>query len=110
MGSILTNGSGRALYMFTPDKPNYSGCISALCVAIWPPLIARGGGYAGAGVNGSYLGTLVRPDGAVQITYGGHPLYTYSGDSRPGETSGQGINSFGGTWYLMSAVTGEPIT
>ena len=109
-GPILANSSGKALYLFTPDSPTFSDCTSFLCVGVWPPVVAHGGGFAGAGVNQAYLGTLVRPNGQVQVTYGGHPLYTYAGDAKANEETGQGINSFGGHWYVVSASTGQAIT
>jgi hypothetical protein len=59
---------------------------------------------AGSGANASMLGTTPRSDGKPQVTYNGHPLYTYSGDQNPGDTNGEGISAFGGLWYAVSAV------
>ena len=67
-------------------------------------------GAAGPGVSQSMLGTLHLSNGTVQVTYGGHPLYTYLGDRKPGQTTGQSIKSFGGIWYVLSAATGQAIS
>jgi predicted lipoprotein with Yx(FWY)xxD motif len=95
-GAILTDSSGRTLYLYTPDEGKGSPqCTSAGgCAAAWPPLEASGTPRAGGGVQQGLLGT---EDG--QVTYDGHPLYYYAGDSSPGETSGQGL---GGIWFVVS--------
>ena len=108
MGKILVNGQGLSLYLLTADSPDQSACTDA-CASAWPPLIVSGQAAAGDGVDGSLMGTLTRPDGSDQVTYNGHPLYTFKGDHASGDVAGQGIQSFGGTWYLLSPA-GEPIS
>jgi predicted lipoprotein with Yx(FWY)xxD motif len=110
LGTVLTNNLGFTLYLLTADSPTRSNCTSFLCTSVWPPVLASGGGTAGTGVQQSMLGTLHLANGTVQVTYGGHPLYTYLGDRKPGQTTGQGVSSFGGVWYVLSAATGQAIT
>jgi predicted lipoprotein with Yx(FWY)xxD motif len=93
--SVLTNGRGYTLYRFAPDTSGQSTCYST-CASYWPPVTGRP--VAGPGVSGK-LGTTARTDGAIQVTYDGHPLYTYIGDSAPGQTTGNNINLNGGFWY-----------
>ncbi len=100
LGSILVSGSGRTLYEFTRDHANKNSCAPIKeCSSIWPSLKASGRPTAGAGVKASLLSTT----SGHQVTYAGHPLYTYSGDSGPGETSYVGEKAFGGTWYAINA-------
>ena len=98
--SVLTNGSGRTLYWFAPDTPNKSACYGT-CAAYWPPV--TGSPTAGPGVTLSKIGTIARTDGSVQVTYAGHPLYTYIGDTAPGQNSGNKLNLNGGFWYEVPA-------
>ncbi len=107
-GTILVNSAGDTLYMLSADSATKSIC-SASCVSIWPPLTTSGTPKAGSGVDGSKLGTLMRSDGTMQATYNGHPLYTFSGDNGSGQVNGEGITSFGGTWYVLGA-SGSPVT
>lgn len=107
MGTILVDGQGLSLYLLTADSPEQSACSDA-CAGAWPPVTANGQTTAGSGADASLLGTLTRPDGSTQVTYNGHPLYTFKGDHVPGDVAGQGIESFGGTWSLLSPA-GEPI-
>ncbi len=100
LGPILANAEGRTLYLFQKDKGGKSSC-SGSCAKIWPPDIATASPKAGAGVTASKLGTTKRSDGTMQITYAGHPLYTYTADGSPGQVSGNGINSFGGIWNAV---------
>jgi predicted lipoprotein with Yx(FWY)xxD motif len=93
--TVLTNAKGLTLYWFAPDTPTTSRCTRS-CAAYWPPVI--GNAEAGPGVTGK-LGTLSRPGRAVQVTYDGHPLYTYIGDSGPGQAHGNDLNLNGGLWY-----------
>jgi predicted lipoprotein with Yx(FWY)xxD motif len=103
LGSILVNSSGRTLYEFTRDHANKGSCAAIRgCSAVWPSLKASGRPTAGSGVKASLLSTT----SGDQVTYAGHPLYTYSGDSGPGETSYVGVKAFGGTWYAISASGG----
>ena len=96
---VLTNAQGYTLYWFAPDTPTRSTC-NGTCAVYWPPV--TGPPVAGAGVTGR-LGTIKRSDGATQVTYDGHPLYTYIGDSAPGQANGNDINLNGGLWYEMAA-------
>ena len=93
--TVLTNGHGLTLYWFAPDTPTASKCTGS-CTAYWPPVI--GSPAAGPGVTGR-LGTVKRAGRAVQATYDGHPLYTYIGDSGPGQANGNNLNLNGGPWY-----------
>ncbi len=103
LGSILVSSSGRTLYEFTRDlaKKNSCAAISG-CSAVWPSLKTSGRPTAGPGIKASLLSTT----SGNQVTYAGHPLYTYSGDSGPGKTSYVGAKAFGGTWYAISASGG----
>lgn len=97
--SVLTNARGFTLYWFVPDTPTKSSCYGT-CAVYWPPV--TGTPTAGPGVTGR-MGTIARSGGALQVTYNGHPLYTYVGDSAPGQASGNAINLNGGVWYEMTA-------
>ena len=98
---VLTNARGYTLYRFAPDTTNRSTCYGT-CAAYWPPVTGRP--VAGTGVTGK-LGTIRRAGGGTQVTYDGHPLYTYIGDSAPGQATGNDINLNGGYWYEV-AVSG----
>jgi predicted lipoprotein with Yx(FWY)xxD motif len=97
--SVLTNARGYTLYWFAPDTPKRSTCYGT-CAAYWPPV--TGTPIAGTGVTGK-LGTIGRTGGGTQVTYDGHPLYTYIGDSAPGQATGNDINLNGGFWYEIAA-------
>jgi len=97
--AVVTNAQGFTLYWFVPDTPTTSACTST-CAVYWPPV--TGTPSAGPGVSGT-LGTIHRTDGASQVTYDGHPLYTYIGDNSPGQASGNNINLNGGVWHEMAA-------
>jgi predicted lipoprotein with Yx(FWY)xxD motif len=101
LGKVLVNSQARTLYLFKGDSGSMSNCTGA-CAAAWPPLRAAGKPTLGSGVQGSLLSTSRRPDGASQLTYQGHPLYLYQGDTKPGDTNGQGVNAFGAGWYALS--------
>jgi predicted lipoprotein with Yx(FWY)xxD motif len=110
-GPILVNSEGFSLYLFMQDTQNSSTstCTDADgCTAEWPPLITAEDPVAGEGVDETLLGTITRDDGTLQVTYNGWPLYLYAGDTAAGDTNGQGLDEFGGLWYLVSA-TGEAI-
>jgi predicted lipoprotein with Yx(FWY)xxD motif len=107
-GSFLTNSAGRVLYLWVKDPMNKSVC-SGACAGAWPPVVATGTVTASGGANASDLGTITRSDGTKQVTYDGHPLYYFVGDSNPGTDSGQGSNSFGAKWWLV-APSGSAIT
>jgi predicted lipoprotein with Yx(FWY)xxD motif len=107
-GSYLAGPSGRAVYLFTKDSKDSSACAGA-CAGVWPPVTASGSVTASGGAVASDLGTITRSGGARQVTYDGHPLYYYSGDTAAGQVTGQGITAFGGTWWLV-APSGAAIT
>jgi predicted lipoprotein with Yx(FWY)xxD motif len=100
LGTYLTGAEGRTLYVFTKDSPNASTC-SGTCAQTWPALTVGNGQapQAGSGVTGM-LGTFARTDGTTQVTVGGMPLYYYSGDSKAGDTNGQGKL---GVWFVAPA-------
>jgi predicted lipoprotein with Yx(FWY)xxD motif len=97
--TVVTNAQGFTLYSFAPDTATASKCTGA-CAQIWPP--ATGPATAGPGVTGT-LGTITRTDGAKQATYNGHPLYTYTADTAPGQANGNGLNVNGGVWTEVTA-------
>jgi predicted lipoprotein with Yx(FWY)xxD motif len=107
-GAFLTNASGRAVYLWAKDGMNMSAC-SGACAAAWPPVPATGQLTAAGGAKASDLGTITRSDGTKQVTYDGHALYYFAGDSAAGQTNGQGSDSFGAKWWLV-APTGSKIT
>jgi predicted lipoprotein with Yx(FWY)xxD motif len=107
-GSFLTNGAGRAVYLFMADTTGKSTCDGA-CAAAWPPVVATGQPTASGSAQASDLGTITRSDGTKQVTYDGHPLYYFEGDTGPGTDKGQGLNGFGALWYLV-APSGSSIT
>jgi len=99
---VLTNSAGFTLYWFVPDTSTTSKCTGS-CAAFWPPV--KGPATAGSGVTGT-LGTITRPDGSTQAAYDGHPLYTYAGDSAPGQAKGNGLNVSGGVWHEVTVSGG----
>jgi predicted lipoprotein with Yx(FWY)xxD motif len=101
LGQTLVDGQGRTLYLFEADTAGKSNCNGA-CTSAWPPYVSHGTPQAGTGVTGALLGTSLRGDGAAQVTYQGHPLYYYAGDSRPGDAAGQGLDQFGARWYVLA--------
>ena len=102
LGRILVDGEGRTLYLFEADKGTTSACEGA-CASAWPPLTTDGKPTAGTGVSAARLGIADRGDGTTGVTYNGHPLYTFAGDSAPGQATGQGSDGFGAEWYVLSA-------
>ena len=112
LGKALVDNRGRTLYLFAKDKAGRSACNGA-CAAYWPPLVSSAKPRAATGVRASLLGLSNRTDGKRQVTYAGqtyagqtyagHPLYTFSLDRRAGETSGQGLTDFGGSWNVVAA-------
>ena len=101
IGTFLVDGHGRTLYLFQKDKTTRSTC-SGACAADWPPLLTSGTAKASGSVRKALVGTTKRSDGATQVTYKGHPLYTYSGDQKAGDTNGQGLSAFGARWYAVT--------
>jgi predicted lipoprotein with Yx(FWY)xxD motif len=104
LGTILTDADGRTLYVFLSDSEGESTCYQD-CAQSWPALETEGDPVAGEGVEASLLGTAERTDGALQVTYGGSPLYYFADDAEAGETNGQGI---GDVWFVISP-EGEPV-
>jgi predicted lipoprotein with Yx(FWY)xxD motif len=102
LGQTLVDGQGRTLYLFEADKAGKSQCTGGYATA-WPPYLGEGTPQAGTGVNHALLGTTSRKEGGNQVTYGGHPLYRYAGDNKPGDVTGQGLDQFGAKWYVLSA-------
>jgi predicted lipoprotein with Yx(FWY)xxD motif len=96
--TVLTNAQGFTLYWFGPDTPTTSRC-NGSCAVFWPPV--KGPATAGTGVTGK-LGTITRADGSTQATYNGHPLYTYKGDTAPGQARGNNLNVSGGIWHEVT--------
>lgn len=106
-GTYLTDGTGRALYMWDADRRGASTCYGQ-CAASWPPLTITGSATAGPGVTASLIGSSTRSDGTRQVTYGGWPLYYYAPDVRPGQLTGQGNTGFGAVWWVLSPA-GQPL-
>jgi predicted lipoprotein with Yx(FWY)xxD motif len=102
LGTILVDSQGRTLYLFTHDASSTSAC-SGSCATAWPPLVATGAPTAASGANAALLGTSKRADGTTQITYNGHPLYRFIKDVNAGETNGQGVVAFDGSWFAVTA-------
>jgi predicted lipoprotein with Yx(FWY)xxD motif len=98
LGTILVDSQGMTLYHLSGEQNGKFICTSSACVGVWHPLIAPSSG-APSGVGA--LGTVKRPDGTVQVTYKGTPLYTFTGDQQAGETKGQGIKDVG-TWSVIT--------
>jgi predicted lipoprotein with Yx(FWY)xxD motif len=98
--SILVNSAGRTLYHDSAERKNTVKCLAA-CLKEWLPLVVTSGAkpVAGTGVTASKLGVLKRPDGKMQVTYAGLPLYLYAGDSKAGDVNGQGV---GGVWHAIA--------
>jgi predicted lipoprotein with Yx(FWY)xxD motif len=100
LGTVLVDGKGRTLYLFEKDKPTTSACNGA-CATVWPPLASARTPLAGHGVLKRKLGSVKRNDGGSEVTYAGHPLYTFAGDAKAGDVRGQGLNQFGAAWYVL---------
>jgi predicted lipoprotein with Yx(FWY)xxD motif len=107
-GPMLVDAHGRTLYLFKADTGTRSAC-SGACATAWPPVTTKGAPKAGSGARAELLGTARRADGTTQVTYAGHPLYTFAGDTGAGQLDGQGTNAFGGLWWVV-APSGATIT
>jgi predicted lipoprotein with Yx(FWY)xxD motif len=107
LGKILVDAKGRTLYLFEADKPNMSNC-SGPCLSLWPAFTSQGKPQAHGGALAAKIGTISTSNGKQQVTYGGHPLYYYAADQKPGDTTGQGLKQFGAAWYVL-ATTGNKI-
>jgi predicted lipoprotein with Yx(FWY)xxD motif len=108
LGKMLVDSQGRTLYLWQADTGMSSTC-SGACAQGWPPVTTSGAPKAAGGVQAGWLGTTKRADGTTQVTYGGHPLYRFAGDTAAGQVTGQGSTGFGSPWYVVSA-TGTAIT
>jgi len=107
LGKILVTMAGRTLYRYTPDTTTTVACTGG-CASLWPPLVLPTGATVptgGTGVTG--LGTIKDPSGKLQVTFKGHPLYTYAGDTEPGETNGQGVDNL---WFVVTTTTARLAT
>ena len=102
LGHVLADARGHTVYLFAPDSATKSACYGQ-CAAVWPPLLTSRAAAAGVGVEKGLLSTIKRKDGTLQVVYAGHPLYRFSADARAGQTNGEGIVHFGGSWYAVGA-------
>jgi predicted lipoprotein with Yx(FWY)xxD motif len=104
LGKALVSRSGFTVYAFSHDGRNRDTCANISgCAAIWPVVKTSGAPSAGAGLERSLLGTITLAHGVKQVTYAGHPLYVYSGDTSPAATNYVGASQFGGHWYAITA-------
>ncbi len=101
-GKVLVGSNGRTMYLFEADKSGTSAC-SGACAANWPPVTVSGTPRAGSGVSQALIGTINRPDGTMQFTYHGHPLYYFTADTAAGTAHGQDVKAFGSEWYVVNA-------
>ena len=100
-GRILTDGKGRALYLFEKEDTKRPECYGA-CAKAWPPFYARGKLKAGKGVKQSRIGVTIRREKRTQVTYNGHPLYYYVTDKAPGQVTCQNVSEYGGKWLVVA--------
>ncbi len=107
LGTFLVDAKGRTLYLWDADHGAMSTC-NGECAQDWPPLTTKGAAKAGTGVKASLLGTSKRSDGTQEVTYAGHPLYYFAGDTAAGQTTGQGSGAFGAPWWVV-APTGKAL-
>jgi predicted lipoprotein with Yx(FWY)xxD motif len=101
LGNILVDSRGHTLYLFKRDSGTKSACFG-MCAKFWPPLRATGKPAVGSGTKASMVATTRRSDGKPQVTYNGHPLYSFLMDKKPGDTKGEGLTAFGGRWFAIS--------
>src|SRR6266852_4690844 len=101
LGQLLVDGKGITVYLFVKDAGTISTCYTS-CAQIWPPVLTSGPPQAGAGATASLLGTTTRTDRTVEVTYAGHPLYYFVQVKQPGDATGQGIDGFGGLWWVLT--------
>jgi len=108
LGQILVDSKGMTLYYFEKDKQNGgSSSCSGACAQVWPPYTASGSPKAQNGASASMLGTI-KGSGGSQVTYNGWPLYTYTGDSKPGDANGNNLDQFGAEWYALTPKGEKP--
>jgi predicted lipoprotein with Yx(FWY)xxD motif len=109
LGKILVDSKGMTLYYFEKDKKGgTSSSCSGACASVWPPVTTSGAPKGTNGAQASKLGTIKRSDGSTEVTYNGWPLYTYTADSAPGQTTGEDIKSFGASWYVLTPAGDKP--
>jgi predicted lipoprotein with Yx(FWY)xxD motif len=108
LGKILVDSKGDTVYLFQKDTSTKSTCTGA-CATTWPPVPATGKPTVATGLSAAKVGTTTGADGKPQVTYDGHPLYRFQGDSKPGDANGQGTNAFGALWYVVSS-SGTAVT
>jgi predicted lipoprotein with Yx(FWY)xxD motif len=106
-GLVLVSSEGLTIYDFHKDRGKTSSCYGA-CARDWPPLLTEGKPQVGNGAKASLLGTTERRDGTTQVTYAGHPLYTFAEDKKPGEANGNDVSAFGAEWYALEGNGEEP--
>jgi predicted lipoprotein with Yx(FWY)xxD motif len=107
LGQVLVDAQGHTLYAFSKDSGERSAC-TGRCAKAWPPLlVAHGEPEPSNGAGASRLGTITLPGGKRQVTYAGHPLYSFIGDKQPGQANGNGSSAFGGTWTALKG-SGAP--
>jgi len=107
LGTVLAGPNGRSVYLFEADTGTNSSCYGA-CAANWPAVMTSGAPMATGAAQANLLGTTQRTDGSTQVTYAGHPVYYFIGDTSATDVRGEGLNAFGGSWYVMSP-TGQKI-
>lgn len=106
LGTLLVDSQGRTLYLFEADHGSRSSC-SGACASAWPPVTTSSTPKPSGSARASLLGTTKRSDGSLEVTYAGHPLYRFAGDTQPGQTNGQGSDEFGATWWTVG-IGGKP--
>jgi predicted lipoprotein with Yx(FWY)xxD motif len=100
VGKVIVDKKGFTLYDFHKDKGDNSSCYGA-CEAAWPPAATEGEPQVGEGAMASKIGMTERKDGTLQVTYSGHPMYTFVEDKKPGEVNGNDTSAFGAQWYAL---------
>jgi predicted lipoprotein with Yx(FWY)xxD motif len=108
LGTMLVDAKGRTVYLWKADTGHKSTC-SGACATAWPPVTTGGKPKARGAAKASLLGTTKRSDGSTQVTYAGHPLYRFKGDTKVGQHNGQGSDAFGADWLVVAA-GGKAIT
>jgi predicted lipoprotein with Yx(FWY)xxD motif len=113
VGTVLVNGDGRTLYILASEKGGTVNCTATGgCTKVWPAAVLPTGmskGIAGTGVQASLLGSVMSPAGDERLTYGGWPLYTFIGDKKAGDATGQNLTDSYGLWEALSP-SGNPVT
>jgi predicted lipoprotein with Yx(FWY)xxD motif len=107
-GRILVDGNGRTVYLFVQDTGSTPTCTGS-CTSYWPPVPASTHLRATDGATATDLSSVAAPGGGRQLTYAGHPLYYFAGDTKPGDTAGQALDQFGAPWYVLDPA-GKAIT